>query len=80
MAKLSLNEEYEIAATECLEKMMNNLPPITLVDPLCVMCSSKHDNTELKTIGLNSISLLPARFAKEVKVVLLLVNLVPNFA
>ena len=47
---------------------MNNLPPITLVDPLCVLCSSKHDNNELRTIGLNAIALLPGRFAREIKV------------
>ena len=71
VAKLSLSEDYEISASECMDKMMNNLPPITLVDPLCVMCSSKHDNNELRTAGLNAISLLPSRFAKELKVKLL---------
>ena len=71
VAKLSLSEDYEISASECMDKMMNNLPPITLVDPLCVMCSSKHDNNELRTAGLNAISLLPSRFAKEIKVKLL---------
>jgi len=67
VAKLSLNEEIEIVAGECLNRLILNLPPITLVEPIAVLCSNKHDNDELRNIGLTQALKLPKRFKDELK-------------
>jgi hypothetical protein len=67
VAKQSLNEEHELAATECLDQLICNLPPITLVEPITVLCSSKHQNTELRNVGLNAALSLPKRFKQTIK-------------
>ena len=69
VAKLSLNEEIEIVAGECLNRLILNLPPITLVEPIAVLCSNKHDNDELRNIGLTQALKLPKRFKDELKMV-----------
>ena len=69
VAKLSLNEEIEIVAGECLNRMILNLPPITLVEPIAVLCSNKHDNDELRNIGLTQALKLPKRFKDELQMV-----------
>ena len=69
VAKLSLNEEIEILAGECLNRLILNLPPITLVEPIAVLCSNKHDNDELRNIGLTQALKLPKRFKDELKMV-----------
>ena len=69
VAKLSLNEEIEIVAGECLNRLILNLPPITLVEPIAVLGSNKHDNDELRNIGLTQALKLPKRFKDELKMV-----------
>ena len=61
VAKLSLNEEVEIIGTECLNKMMANLPVASLIEPISVICSNKHDNDELRNVGLNAAIQIPDR-------------------
>ena len=69
VAKLSLNEEIELVAGECLNRLILNLPPITLVEPIAVLCSNKHDNDELRNIGLTQALKLPKRFKDELQMV-----------
>ena len=69
VAKLSLEEEIEIVAGECLNRLILNLPPITLVEPIAVLCSNKHDNDELRNIGLTQALKLPKRFKDELNMV-----------
>ena len=80
MAKLSLTEEYEIAATECLDKVkiiIKNFKNIFLKIKVNEQLAPNHPGRptlcpvqlkELRTIGLNAIALLSGRFAREIKV------------